>query len=144
MNRANRALVVGIVCAFGLWGCAKGPGNNGSATVDKMKVMELKINKLEEDFRAAASARDQVKQELAAAEEQRTHLQKEVAATVKDRDDLRKQVATRTGERDALQVQFEQFRQAIRDVLGQAEANAVRLANPPVTAANEKPVSGKS
>jgi chromosome segregation ATPase len=141
MNRANKALVVAIVCGFGMWGCAKGPGSAGA---DRIRALELKVAKLEEDFRAAAAARDQVKQKLFATEEQRKQLQKEQAVLVQERDDLRKQVATRTGERDALQTQYEQFRKAIRDVLGQAEANAGGSASVPVDVAVAKPTPEKS
>src|SRR5262249_31531938 len=137
MSRAKKALVVAVVAALGLWGCAKGPGN-GAATAERTKMLEQKINKLEEDFRAAATAPHQVPQKPAAAEDQRARLEKEVAQlalVVKERDDLRRQITVRTSERDAVQVQYDQFRKAIREVLGQAETAAGTSVPQPVSSA---------
>jgi hypothetical protein len=41
-------------------------------------------------------------------------------------------------------VQFDQFRKGIRDLLGQAEAAAAKVAVPPMSAVSVKSVSGKS
>jgi septal ring factor EnvC (AmiA/AmiB activator) len=125
MSRTSKALVVAIVAGFGLWGCAKGTGG-----ADRTQVLEKKVAQLEEDFRAAAVARDQVRQKLTAAEEHGARLEHEVAQlrlVVKERDELRRQLTTRTGERDTLQVQYDQFRRSLRDLLGQAEAAAPAL-----------------
>jgi septal ring factor EnvC (AmiA/AmiB activator) len=124
MSRAKKALVVAVVAAFGLWGCAQGPGSENN------RALEAKVRKLEEDFKAAATARDQVRQKLAAVEEQGNKLQQQLAEVVKDRDGLRQQVAVRTSERDALQVQYDQFRKAIRDLVGQADTVAAAPTTP--------------
>src|SRR5262245_27482644 len=145
MTRLKKVLVVAVVATLGLWGCGKGPGVHGSGNGDP-KALEQKLTKLEGDFRVAAAARDQARQKLAAAEEQRNRLQKEVAQlarVLKERDDLRQQVTVSTGERDALQVQFDQFRKAIREVLGQAEAAGSSLQQP-VTSATTPAVPGNS
>jgi chromosome segregation ATPase len=135
MIRVKKALVVAVVAALGLWGCARGPAGNGNASGEKAKALEQKVSKLEEDFRVAATARDQARQRLTALEEQRAQLEKEMTrlkGAVKERDDLRQQVAVRTTERDALQSQYDQFRKAIRDLVGQAEAaSAPSLSQPP-------------
>jgi septal ring factor EnvC (AmiA/AmiB activator) len=133
MSLGKKALVVAIVSLLGLWGCAKGP-SNGSAAAERIKFLEGKISKLESDFRAVASARDQIKSQLATLEEQHNQLQQEVAKIQKERGILRAQVVARTGERDALQVQYDQFRKAIKDAIGQAEAAALPLNPQPVTA----------
>src|SRR5690348_4645305 len=108
MSLGKKALVVAIVPLLGLWGCAKGP-SNGSAAAERIKFLEGKIGKLEKDFRAVASARDQIKNQLTTLEEQHNQLRQEVAKFQKERDTLRVQVTARTGERDALQVQYDQF-----------------------------------
>jgi septal ring factor EnvC (AmiA/AmiB activator) len=134
MNRVNKGLVLAVVASLGMWGCAKGPAN-GTSTAERIKQLEYKNGKLEEDVRAAAAARDALRQKVTGIEEQ---LQKEVdqlRSVVKVRDDLRTQLATRTGERDALQVQYDQFRKGLRDLLGQAEAALNTPGSAPATAA---------
>jgi septal ring factor EnvC (AmiA/AmiB activator) len=143
MNRVNKGLVLTVVASLGLWGCAKGP-SSAAATADRIKALEYKYGKLEEDFRAAAAARDSLRQKLTSSEEQ---LQKEVdqlRGVVKVRDELRVQLATRTGERDAIQVQYDQFRKGLRDLLGQAESALGTSTTPPATAAATTVTSGKS
>ncbi|HEY1379854.1 MAG TPA: hypothetical protein VGF55_23840 [Gemmataceae bacterium] len=120
MNRATRAAAVLFVCLLGLWGCAQGP--TAAAQAERIKALESKTARLEADFRAAAAARDQLRQQLAQAEERTLKLQ----AVVKERDDLRAEVKLRTGERDQLAAQYETFRKSIKDLLGQAESAAQR------------------
>ena len=122
MSRANKALVVLVVATLGLWGCAQGPGN-GSA--DKIKSLEDKVSKLEDDCKTVTSARDAVRKKLAALEEE----------YVKKQQELDQQIAARTAERDSVQTQFEQFRKNLRTLLGQADAAAGTLAPPPAAAA---------
>src|SRR5262249_32972325 len=113
---------------------------------ERIKALEGKCAKLEDDYRAVAAARDQLKKKLAAAEAERARAQEELAqrdALVKERDELKQQLAARTGERDAVQGQFEQFRKGIRSLLGQAEAANPPAPQPPVSAA-EKPAGGQS
>lgn len=136
MNRANKALVLLVVTVCGLWGCAQGP-TNGAATQERLKALETKCTKLEDDYRAVAAARDQMRKKLAALDEERTKLEQQLEiqqAVAKERDELRQQLNVRTGERDATQVQFEIFRKNIRSLLGQADAAAVTP--PPVTSSS--------
>ncbi len=135
MTRAHKALAILVVSTLGLWGCAKGP-TNGSP-LERIKALEFKMNKLEEDLGIAEAARDQLRQKLASMEERLTQIQKQ-------RDDLQQQLAARTVERDTVQTQYDQFRQGIRELLGQAEANAARTSKEPVTAASTGPQPGKS
>jgi septal ring factor EnvC (AmiA/AmiB activator) len=120
MNRATRAAAVLFVSLLGLWGCAQGP--TATAQAERIKALEAKTARLETDFRAAAAARDQLRQQLAQAEDRVQKLQ----AVVKERDDLRAQVTLRTGERDQLAAQYETFRKSIKDLLGQAESAVQR------------------
>ena len=122
MSRANKALVVLVVATLGLWGCAQGP-SNGSA--DKIKSLEDKVSKLEDDCKTVTSARDAVRKKLAALEEE----------YVKKQQELDQQIAARTAERDSVQTQFEQFRKNLRSLLGQADAAAGTPAPPPAAAA---------
>lgn len=134
MSLGNKAAVVAVVCSLGLWGCARGPAS-GQAAAERVKTLEAKVVKLEDDFRAVATARDQARAKLSAAEEQRNQLRQELAQFQKEQNDLRVQVTARTGERDALQVQYDQFRRAIKDLLGQADAGVLPTDARPVTLA---------
>jgi septal ring factor EnvC (AmiA/AmiB activator) len=142
MTRANKALAVFMVSALGLWGCAQGPASNPAN--ERIKALETKVSKLEDDYRAIAAARDQLRKKLTDTEEQRARLNQEVEqlqALLKDHDELKVQLASRTQERDGLQTQFDQFRKGLRNLLGQAEANLAKPAQP-VTAASA--TGGKS
>jgi predicted nuclease with TOPRIM domain len=138
MSRANKGLVLAVAALLGLWGCARGPANS-AATAERIKALETKNSKLEEDFRAAAASRDVLRQRVSAVENQ---LQKEVdlhRAAAKVRDEIRAQLTVRTGERDALQVQYDQFRKGLRDLLGQAEAALSSSSPPPATVSAATP-----
>src|SRR5712691_7290694 len=112
MTRANKALAMFTVTVFGLWGCAQGPAH-GPGTAEKIKALEGKCNKLEDDYRAVASARDQLRKKLATAEEERARMQQELnlrQGVMKERDELKVQLT-------AAQNQFEQFRKSIKTLL---------------------------
>jgi chromosome segregation ATPase len=154
MTRASKTLTVVLVAAFGLWGCSQGPGNHPSAQAERIRSLEARCAKLEEDYRAVATARDQVRKRLAAVEEergqleeQRDQLQKELdlqKAVVKERDELRQQVATRTSERDALQVRCERIKKGLQSLLGQDDALAPAPATPVGAVTIDAPAPGQS
>jgi chromosome segregation ATPase len=144
MTRARKALIVLTVAAFGLWGCAQGPSNN-AAQAERIKALEAKCGKLEEDYRAVAAARDQARKRVVALEEEKSQLQKEVEALhqlAKERDELRVTVDARTNERDALQMRCDRLKKGLQNLLGQDDA-LLPPTNPPVTAA-AAPTVGKS
>jgi chromosome segregation ATPase len=116
-----RAAATVMVVSLGLWGCARRPAEQ-SSNGDRVRTVEAKCVKLEQDYRSVAQARDKARKDLAAAEEETARLQKELAdhqALLRERDELRKQlkanqsekdqilqlVAQRTSERDELQQQ---------------------------------------
>jgi septal ring factor EnvC (AmiA/AmiB activator) len=135
MSRAKKALVLMVVCTMGLWGCAKGP-TPGAGSPERIRSLEAKVAKLEEDFRMVASARDRLRTDLAATEEQRALLEKE-------RDDLRQQLAARTAERDTLQVQYDGFRKTLHNLLGQADVAANKVSAPPLILTSRTAEPGK-
>jgi len=146
MSRSNKALVLLAVAIMGIWGCTQGP-TNGAASAERIKALEEKCAKLEEDVHTGASARDQLRKKLAAAEDERARLGQELdqqRSAAKERDEMRQQLVARTSERDAIQAQFEQFRKGIRSLLGQAEASNAAAGGQPVSASSEVPDPGKS
>ena len=137
MSGTHKSLIVAIVMCLGLWGCARGPVSTAAA--ERMKVLEYKVARLEDNLQAAAASRDELDQKLVAAEKERARLEGEIAklkVVVRERDDLKKQFVARTLERDNLKTQYDLFRKSIRDLLGQAEASLVPPApSQPVTVA---------
>ncbi len=158
MTRSHKIVGFLVVSLAGVWGCAKVPtGNAGS---EKNPSLEAKAQRLEEDFRAAAAARDQFRQKLLAAEEKlasaetrATQSQSQLeesrtalATTTTERDSLKSDLKARTTERDNLTGQYESFRKNIKNLLGQAE-NALGNPNtPPVTIGTQTlpPVEGSA
>jgi hypothetical protein len=145
MTRASKALIVVIVASLGLWGCTKGPTNLPTAQVERLHALEGKCAKLEDDYRAVASARDQSRKRVTALEEERAQLLKEVAvkaALLKEREELRNQIEARIGERNALQDRCDRLKKGLQNLLGQDDAMAP-APTPPVTS-TVKVTPGKS
>jgi chromosome segregation ATPase len=145
MSPGSKVLIVLVVASLGVWGCAQGP-TNGSASAERVRALETKISKLEDDFRAAVTARDQLRKRVASLEDERTGLNQQIEQlqlAVKDRDELRKQLTVRTTERDSVQTQFEQLRKGIKSLLGQVEAASTSTTQP-VTSAVAVQTAGKS
>lgn len=122
MTRSHKVLGFLFVALLGIYGCARGPA---SAEAGTNASLQAKVQRLEDDFRAAAAARDSFRQKLVTAEERQANLQKqldEVKATASaERDALKNEVKTRTAERDALQTQFTSFLKAIKEHVDRAE-----------------------
>jgi chromosome segregation ATPase len=140
MTRANKALVVMVIGVLGLWGCAQGPTGSSSATLERIKALESKCTKLEDDYRAVASARDQLRKRLAAVEEERAHVQQELnvrQGVMQERDDLKTQLTSAQG-------QFEQFRKSLKALLGQAETAALPATVQPAAATVDGSAANKS
>jgi len=120
MPRTFKILGFLLVTLLGAYGCAKGP-SNASAENNTTKVQ-----KLEDDYRAAIAARDQFRQRLVTAEEQQARTQRELeqarTTAAAEKEALKNEVKARTSERDALQIQYENFRKTLKDLLGNADS----------------------
>jgi len=119
MTRSHKIIGFLFVAMLGLYGCARG---SSAGSANDRAALEAKVQRLEEDFRAAAATRDSFRQQLLAAEEKQTQTQKSLDQMHQERDAARAELKARTGERDNLQTQYETFRKSIKDLLGQAEA----------------------
>lgn len=124
MTRSHKVLGFLLVAILGIYGCAKSPGTGADA-----RTAEAKVQRLEEDFRAAAAARDSFRQQLVQAQERQAQTQRQLdqATTTAAAERAQKEAAqadlrARTTERDTLQTQYDGFRRTIRDLLGQADA----------------------
>jgi chromosome segregation ATPase len=132
MNRAHQALIALVLASLGLWGCAKAP----TTDLDRVRALEVKLGRVEEDFRTAASARDQLRQRLAALDKERALLLRQVAGLQHEREELLLQVQARAAERDQAIVLYDAFRKELRQLLGQAEAVAPSLPSSTTTTAS--------
>ncbi len=131
MTRTSKSMMVLLVAAVGLWGCSQGPSQS-AAQADRIKALESKCAKLEDDYKAAAAARDQARKKVSTLEEERAQIdeqtivmQKEIEAgkaIAKERDSLRQQMEARTTERDQLQTRCEKMKKGLQTLLGQDDA----------------------
>jgi hypothetical protein len=119
LSGAAKAGAVILVVSLGLWGCARKPADNSSS--ERVRALEAKCVKSEQDYRTAAQALVNARRELTTISEKNGQLEREAAdrqALIKERDDLRKaaadrdrlnrQLAQRTAERDGLKQQLTQ------------------------------------
>ncbi len=139
MTNYQKALAVLVVAALGIWGCAQGPA--GGATAEKIRNLEGKVSRLEDDFKAATVARDQFRKKLSEAEAAASQLRLEVEAlqpVIKERDDLRTQLKTRSTELETVTQQFDGFRKNLRDLLGKTEAALTKPAAPNITTVSKQ------
>jgi chromosome segregation ATPase len=132
MNCANKALVVLlVVVSLGVWGCSQG-GNSGSSSA-RLRDLESRHAKLEEDYRATVAARDLARKRAAVLEEERTQLREQVARAAREAENLRQQVAARSGERDTLQAQLVQFGKDLHGLVSRVDSAVGVQPTPPVT-----------
>jgi outer membrane murein-binding lipoprotein Lpp len=135
MKCSSRWLILGIaVSSFGLWGCAQNKA--GADHAAKLRDLEARHAKLEEDYQAVASANESFRKRLAAVEADRGQLVKkveELRLVIRERDQLKQQVAVRTGERDSLHAQLVQFGRELQNLVGRVEA-ATSAGGRPLTA----------
>jgi septal ring factor EnvC (AmiA/AmiB activator) len=123
-----------LVLGLGLWGCARKPGDVGSGS-DRAIGMSARVQKLEQDYRTVADARDKVRREMIALEEENARLQRELAEKEKERERLvvelnttqtelaktKTQLGQRTTERDDLAVQVRQQNELRELALGRVD-----------------------
>jgi chromosome segregation ATPase len=134
MNRAGKSLIVLLVAAVGLWGCSQATSGQAAAQAERIKALEAKCGKLEDDYKSAAAARDQARKRVSALEEEHTQMEEQQALMQKDieagklvakeRDDLRQQMEVHIGERDMLQTRCDKLKKGLQSLLGQDDALA--------------------
>jgi chromosome segregation ATPase len=114
------------LCATGLWGCGQQKTGVFSA---KIRELEIRYSKLEEDFRTLQLASEQTRKRLSAAETQRAALERDKADLTKtveafsgERETLRKQMTQRTVERDAAQANLKEFNKDLHALASRVEA----------------------
>src|SRR6516164_6731576 len=124
MKSTSKGLIITMALAtLGFWGCAQ--NRSGANTAAKLRELEARHAKLEEDYQAVVLGNETFRKRLAAVQAQREELARKVEklqAVVHERDELKEQVAVRTGERDALHTQMVQFGKELQNLMGRVEA----------------------
>jgi chromosome segregation ATPase len=143
-------LAVLLFCSASMYGCTN--QKNGAASA-KIRDMEARFTKLEEDYHAVVAASEAARKKLAQADADRAALSKEVDELRvvvqerddlrKERDDLRKQLTVRTGERDNIQTQLVQFREDLQSIIGRVDG-VLNTSNGPGKAVTVVPASRQS
>jgi outer membrane murein-binding lipoprotein Lpp len=126
---------------LGLWGCTQNAGTNLNNS--RIRELEAKTARLEDDCKAAATARDQARKKVHNLEEQRVQLLlqiEQLELVAKERDELRRTLAQRTSERDSLQGHLTQFGRDLQSLAMRIEqtANHVPVSGVPVTVTSRK------
>lgn len=133
MKKASPLILVALVLAsLGLHGCTH--QKNGAVNA-KIREMEARYAKLEEDYRAVAALNEAGRKKLSQAEADKADLKRQVdelQPVVQERDELKKQLAARTTERDAVQAQMVQFSKDLVALAGRIEAAAASPSRPEV------------
>jgi septal ring factor EnvC (AmiA/AmiB activator) len=130
MTRSHKVLGFLLVALLGIYGCARGPA---AAPHGEKAALEAKVQRLEEDLRAAAAARDSFRQRLLTTEEKQTQTQRALDQAAAGATKVAKERDAARAERDALHAQYDGFRKNIRELLGQAET---ALGHPPAGGAS--------
>jgi len=144
-----KIVLVVLAVNVAVYGCSRpAPGKDGGA--ERIRSLEGRCVKLENDFRTVTQARDKARAELAKMEEEAARLQKEVNERItarereellaqlkeakEQREELRQALVARTSERDKLQDRAERLRKGLQSMLKQdetAEVPASAPATPP-------------
>src|SRR5262245_29181644 len=152
---AKIAAVV-LVVGLGIWGCARKPSERGES--DRVRSLEGRCVKLEQDYRTAAQARDKARSDVAAlereaidrdllikerdearsqAEEAKAEfdrIARQLAQRTNERDLLRRDLNVTTAERDTVMGRYDRLRRGLQEVMAQDDDSQGASAVPaPVT-----------
>jgi hypothetical protein len=140
MSRSFKALIVMLVSALGVWGCAQGTSAPAPTTAERVRLLEARCAKLEEDYHSAVATRDALRKEVGGLLEERAKLEQAKvklellkARLERDLDAARAVAAERDqlrGERDALQLRCDRMKKGLQSLLGQDETSTQPAATP--------------
>jgi len=117
-------------------GCGRTQPVQTATSGERVKTLEARVARLEEDYRSAAATRDQARRQASQLQEQKTQLEEQIArltlaletqkveaeasraALAQEQSQLR----LRTNERDVLQTRCEKLKRGLQTLLGQDEA----------------------
>lgn len=115
MKHAGTAfLVVMLFSTLGLWGIAQ---QKNGAYATRMRDLETRYAKIEEDQRIFAQQTEKNQRRIASLEVEKADLSRavlELKTVAAERDELRDQLQARTQDRDTIRVQRDQLSQELR------------------------------
>jgi hypothetical protein len=127
MQKASTTLlVIMVISSLSLWGVSH---QKNGATNTKIRELENRHAKLEEDYRVILAANEANRRKITQLDLQRTELIAKIddlQVIVKERDDLKAQLTTRTEERDDAQTQLMQFSKDLQNLASRVGAAASR------------------
>ncbi len=138
-NAGTLCLALLFSALLGVAGCTH--QKNGAFNA-KIRELETRYAKLEEDHRAAVAATDVKSKKLAQSESQRNEMQKQIMNVTQERDELRKQLTDRTSERDSVHSHLQVFHKDLQQLTTRVEQVANTSPNAILTIAI--PASRKS
>lgn len=125
MKTASTAfLAVLVISSLGIWGCAQ---QKNGAQAHKIRELEMRHTKLEEDYRALLASNETTRKKVAQMEMQRVDLLQQIEdlkIVAVERDELRAKLNTRTMERDTVQAQLMQFSKDLSSLATRVEVAA--------------------
>ena len=105
MNDIKTMMWMAVFFLAGVWGCSRNPGLS-TAQMERLKVLEAKCAKLEEEQLAVAESRDAARQRLATAESEISGLKNQVTVL----QEVRK-------ERDLLSTRVEKMKKGLEELM---------------------------
>ncbi len=155
MTGTWKATIILLVAALGLWGCARTSTPQWSAHSERIRALEAKCVKMEDDYRGVVATRDQMRKHLASLEAENIRLDKlrqqlvreveQAKSVLQERDQLRRTVEARTSERDALHTRCERLKKGLQSLIGQDDAMVpASPATSPVSVTAEPAAAGQS
>jgi TolA-binding protein len=131
------SLILSVVVG---WGCTKpeSPKPVSTQTTGQLKALETRVAKLETQLKSEAALRTQLqgqldstqqaltaaKSRLVATEEKLQRSEKRAQSLESERNEALLALQARTAEKDSLQVQYDDFRKTLKDLIGKAELTA--------------------
>lgn len=125
-NFSPLVVLILALSALGLWGC----GQQKTGVINtKIRELETRYGKLEDDFRALNVRHEQSRKSLAESEELRSELEKQktdlsakLDGVLRERENVRKQLSQRTQERDHAHANLAQFGKDLQALVGRVES----------------------
>jgi outer membrane murein-binding lipoprotein Lpp len=145
---ATAFLATVVISSVGIWGCAQQKNN---VQARKIRDLEARYVKLEEDSRAGAASLENTRKKLTRLELLQTHQMEELKAALAERDemrqkaeDLRQKLVTRTTERDNVNSQLLQFSKELQSFASRVETAAIAQMNSPGSSPVAVPAQAKN
>ena len=116
--------VVFVISVVGIWSCEQ---QKSTTQCRKIRDLEARYVKLEDDYRAVLASSESTRKKLARLEVQRaeqTQQIEELKLAVQERDELKQKLATCTNERDGAHNQLVQFSKELQSFATRVDAVA--------------------